>query len=333
MKARNEVTVGIVVILSLIIVVVGTVWLQGRGFGREETELRARFYEVGQLLEGNSVKVSGVPIGRVASIDLDPAAVGVIVTMRVRADVRMPEDPVALLSLETMFGDWQAEILARADAERMYPSSAIAESPDPAILPGATLPDISRLTAVADRIAGNMADLSDRFQIAFTDETATNIRRAIENIQRVSQRLTDMVASQQQAVEGVAADLQRTAGALGEAVATINRTFAQVETAISGDKLINIVASAERASLKIDSLAVELLETSRALGGAAVSADTTLRSVGAVADAMLRGQGSLGLLLRDSALYWRIVESNTELQEVLKDLRANPRKYINLRIF
>lgn len=329
MKARNEVVVGTVMILAIALVVFGTIWLQGRGLGSEEMEVRARLHAVGQLMNGNSVKVSGVPIGRVTSIDLDPAAVGVIVTMRVRADVRLPEDPVVLLSPESMFGDWQAEIVRRGD----YPEYPYAESPDPGILPGAALPDISRLTAVADRIAQNMATLSDRFEIAFTDETATNVRRAIENIQGVSERLTDMVASQQQAVEGVASDLQRTAEALGQAVETINRTFAQVETAISGEKLVNIVASAEQASLLIDSLAVELLDTSRELGSAAIAADTTLKSVGAVADAMLRGEGSLGLMLRDSALYWRIVESNAEIQALLKDLRANPKKYINLRVF
>ncbi|OGU04431.1 MAG: hypothetical protein A2W29_03655 [Gemmatimonadetes bacterium RBG_16_66_8] len=149
----------------------------------------------------------------------------------------------------------------------------------------------------------------------------------------MSERLTDMVSSQQQAVEGVAADLQSTAEALGQAVETINRTFAQVETAISGDKLVNIVDRVERASLQIDSLTAELLHTSRELGAAAMAADTTLKSVGAVADALLSGQGSLGLMLRDSTMYWRIVESNAEIQALLRDLRANPRKYINLRVF
>ena len=333
MKGRNEVVVGSVVILSIVLIVVGTIWLQGRGLGREEIEVRARFHEVGQLLNGNAVKVSGVPIGRVTAIDLDTEAAGVIVTMRVKADVRMPEDPVTLLSPESMFGDWQAEIVSRTDAERLFPGYDFAESPDPAVLPGATLPDISRLTAVAAQIAENMATLSDRFEVAFTDETATNVRRAIENIQRVSQQLTEMVSNQQQAVEGVANDLRSTAQSLGDAVETINRTFEQVDRAISGDKLVHIMASAERASEQIDSLSLQLLQTSRELGAAAVAADTTLASVGAVADAMLRGQGSLGLMLRDSSLYWRLVESNAEIQSLLKDLRANPKKYINVRIF
>jgi hypothetical protein len=37
--------------------------------------------------------------------------------------------------------------------------------------------------------------------------------------------------------------------------------------------------------------------------------------------------------LQDTTLYWRIVETNAELQALLRDLRLNPRRYINVRIF
>jgi phospholipid/cholesterol/gamma-HCH transport system substrate-binding protein len=329
MKGRNEVAVGTAVILAITVIVIGTIWLQGRGFGREVMELTARFHEVGQLLDGNAVKVRGVPIGRVEAISLDPEGGGVLVTMRVTSDVRLPEDPVVLLAPESMFGDWQAEIFARTQ----FPDYTYAESPDPAVLPGATLPDISRLTAVADRIAQNMASLSDRFEIAFTQETAENIRRAINNIQEVSEQLTDLVGKQQQAIDEVSANLQETTDALSRTVETVNRTFTQVENAISGDKLTNIVANAEKASLQIDSLTRELLQTSRSLRTVAATADTTLRSVGAVASGLQRGDGTLGLLMQDTALFWRIVETNAELQALLRDIRANPGRYINVRVF
>jgi phospholipid/cholesterol/gamma-HCH transport system substrate-binding protein len=329
MKAKNEIMVGAVVILSVVLVIVGTIWMQGRGFGSEEMEIRARFREIGQLQNGNAVKVRGVPIGRVEAIDLEASGAAVIVTMRVNALAQLPEDPVVLLAPESMFGDWQAEIFPRTSV----PQFEFAEAPDATVLPGATLPDMSRLTAVADQIAQNMATLSDRFEVAFTEETAANVRRAIDNIQSVSAQLTQLVSRQQQAIDGVAGDLEETAQALGEAVATINRTFQQVEVAISGDKLVNIVTAAEDASLRIDSLSTELLQTSRTMRAAAITADTLMRSVGSITSSLARGEGSLGLMLRDTTLYWRLVETNAELQALLRDLRLNPRRYINVRIF
>ncbi|MCI0434129.1 MAG: MlaD family protein [Gemmatimonadetes bacterium] len=329
MRGRNEVAVGATVILGLAVIVFGTIWLQGRGFGREEMVLQARFSEIGQLLQGNAVKVHGVPIGRVESIDLDPGGSGVIITMRVQSDVRLPEDPVVVLSPESMFGDWQAEISPRSAASDFD----YAESPDPAVLPGASLPDISRLTAVADRIAQNMAILSERFEVAFTQETAENVRRAINNIQSISQQLTELVTKQQEAIDEVSANLQETTDALGQAVETVNRTFGEVERAIGGDRLANIVANAERASTQIDSLTRELLAMSSTLRTASATADTTLRALGSVTRSIERGEGSLGLMLRDSSLYWRLVESNAEIQALLKDIRQNPRKYFTIRVF
>ena len=149
----------------------------------------------------------------------------------------------------------------------------------------------------------------------------------------MSAQLTEMVSGQQQAIDGLAADLKRTTDELGQAVQTINRTFQTVESAISGEKLVNIVNSAEHASLRIDSLSTELLRTSRTMQAAAITADTLMQSVGDITRSLSRGEGTLGLMLRDTTLYWRIVETNAELQSLLRDLRLNPRRYINVRIF
>jgi phospholipid/cholesterol/gamma-HCH transport system substrate-binding protein len=265
----------------------------------------------------------------VEDVELEASGDGVIVTMLVKSEITLPQDPVVVLAPSSMFGDWQAEIFPRS-AVREYD---FAEALDATTLPGATLADMSRLTAVAERIANNMATLSARFEVAFTDETATNIRRVIDNVQIASQRLSEIVAGQQQGFQGLGDDLRETAALLTEAVGRVNRTFTQVEQAMSGDKLVTILESAERASLQIDSLSHELLEASRSFSSSAATVDTTMRSVGRVAEALARGEGTLGLMLRDTALYWRIVESNVELQALLKDLRQNPRRYINLRVF
>jgi phospholipid/cholesterol/gamma-HCH transport system substrate-binding protein len=309
--------------------VLGTVWMKGSRLGSEEMEVRARFIDVGQLQDGNAVKVRGVPIGRVDGIELESSGEGVIVTMRVRSDAKLPEDPVVVLAPSSMFGDWAAEISPRS----LMTNYEFAEDPDPTILPGAALADISRLSKYAEEIADNMRTLSSRFEVAFTDETATNIRRVIDNVQVASERLSQIVAGQQQGFQGLGDDMRETAALLNEAVGRVNRTFTQVEQAMSGDKLVHIIDSAERASLRIDSLSHELLQASRTFNQTAATVDTAMRSVGTVANALASGQGTLGLMLRDTTLYWKIVESNVELQALLKDLRQNPRRYINLRVF
>ena len=329
MTRRNEVLVGATIILSIALIIWGTIWLKGAGFGREENVIRARVSEAGQLLKGAAVKLRGVPIGRVSDIALEQSSGGVLVTMNVDAQVRLPEDPVAILSPESMFGDWQVQIFPRSS----FPTYAYTESPDPRVLPGYSLPDISRLTAVADQIAGNMARLSERFEDAFTTETAQNVRDAIENIQKVSEQLTTLISRQAQNADEVAGSLAATSAALGDAAATAGRAFAEFEAALGGGKLAGIVENVQKTSVTADSLSRILLKVTQDLRVAAASADTTFRSIGAVAHAVNRGEGTLGKLLRDTTMYLRVIETNTEVQALLRDMRANPRKYINLTIF
>jgi phospholipid/cholesterol/gamma-HCH transport system substrate-binding protein len=329
MNRRNEVTVGLVVIAGILTVVFGTIWMRGLRLGHEEVTVRARFSEVGQLLTGSSVKFRGVPIGRVENIALEAGGDAVIVTMSVSGDVRLPADRVVILAPESLFGDWQAEVVSRSQF-RFYD---YAESRDPNVLAGYALPDMSRLTAVADQIARNLATISDRFEIAFTEETARNIREAIENIQEVSQQLTGLVGSQQVAIEEVARNLEQTSEAAGQAALTMQRAFAEVEQAIGGGRLTGIVQNVERATASTDTLAGQLAMASRDLRATAARADTTFSRIGGIASAMERGEGTLGLLLRDTALYYNLLGMNVELQALLSDIRQNPRRYINLRIF
>jgi phospholipid/cholesterol/gamma-HCH transport system substrate-binding protein len=329
MRHRNEVVVGVVVILGIALIVLGTIWLRGAALGREQREVRARFVEVGQLLRGNSVKLRGVPIGRVHRIDLDTLGAGVIVTMRIAGTVTLPEDPVVILSPESMFGDWQAEIAAR----RNFPTYRYAEPLEPDVLPGYSLPDMSRLTAVADEIAQNMAVLSERVEIAFTEDVAIRLRRSIENITQVSDQITGLVGSQQAAIEELSEDLRETTEQLGVAVGAVARTFAQVERAISEDRLVRIVSDIETTAGRAAALADELAVMSRDMRSAAAATDSTLRSIGAITAAVERGEGSIGRLLTDTTLFISLRESNVELQRLLRDIRENPRRYITVRIF
>ena len=329
MKRRNEILVGLTILIGIVLIVIGTIYLKGEGFGREEQIIRARVHEAGQLLEGASVKLRGVPIGRVEAIELEENSSGVLITMSIASEVRLPEDPVVLLSPESMFGDWQAQIYPRSS----FPLYAYAESPDPKILPGYSLPDISRLTAVADQIANNMAELSDRFELAFTEETAKNVREAIENIQNVSEQLNGLITRQNRNADQVAASLASTSESLGNAAETAERAFAQFEAAVGGGRLTSIVSNVQSASVQADSISRVMLIATRDLRIAAASADSTFRKVGEIADAMNRGEGTLGRLVRDTTMYFELIETNAEVQALLRDMRANPRKYINLTIF
>lgn len=334
MTGRNEVMVGLVIVAGVVVTVLGTLWLQGTNWGREVVRLEAIVQEAGQLAPGNPVKVRGVSIGRVREVRVDEAGDAVRIVMELRDEVRLPADPAVILAPESFFGDWQAEIVSRA----LYPRFNYMEPRSPSeagvrVLPGFALPDFGRLTAAADEIASNITTLTQRVEIAFTDETAANIAGAIDNIQRVSQHLASLVEQQGTAVQTVTEEVARTAAEVGAAATAARITFAEAARLMESGVLDSIVSDAGVAVANLRAVSGELEGTNRSARAALARADTAMASVARLAERIEEGEGSLGRLLRDDAAALRTEAALAELVLLLQDIRENPRRYVRLSIF
>ncbi|MEX0912435.1 MAG: MlaD family protein [Gemmatimonadota bacterium] len=100
---------------------------------------------------------------------------------------------------------------------------------------------------------------------------------------------------------------------------SLRNSAAGVERATSGPEL-------ERAVANIDSLTARLDDTSRTLGAASGSLEVVLGR-------LERGEGTLGRLTTDDALYENLNAAATSLQELVADIRADPRRYLNVSVF
>jgi phospholipid/cholesterol/gamma-HCH transport system substrate-binding protein len=67
-------------------------------------ELSANFSSIGGLAVGDDVVISGVKVGTVSHVDLDPNTYLARVSMSVDPSVRLPDDTAALISSESLLG-------------------------------------------------------------------------------------------------------------------------------------------------------------------------------------------------------------------------------------
>lgn len=329
MNRGKEILVGVVIVAAVAVGVIGTLWLQEYSLARTERVLGARFLEVGQLMEGNDVKLRGVSIGRVSEIDVEPGGQGVLVTMRIRRDVTLPDDPVVILSPESMFGDWQAQITSRSQFPRFNYTEASEES----VLPGYALPDISQLTASADEIAENFRTLTERVEVAFSEETARNVADAIENIEGVSQRLGQLVEQQAPNFEALVARLDTSATELGSAARSARSTFTRMDSLLGRSEVDSILVDSRATAENVRGLSEELTATTGQLNTTLARADSTFSRLNRIATRVDSGEGSLGRLLTDTTFIFRATETLAELQTLLQDFRENPSRYVRLSIF
>jgi phospholipid/cholesterol/gamma-HCH transport system substrate-binding protein len=329
MTRRREVLVGIVIVAGVFVAVFGTLWLQDAGLGRGTVEVEALVAEVGALMNGNSVKLRGVNIGRVSRIAVEPGGEAVRVTMRIQDNVQLPPDPVVILAPESLFGDWQAEILSRG----AYPHFRYYESGDPEVMGGHALPDISRLTAAADQISATLAILTSRVEQTFTEETARNISLAIDNIQEVSERLRELVEVQAGAFSNLAAEVESAAVELGGAASTANVAFQRVEEILGAPGTDEMLADAQAAVGNIRALLEELRTTAQGAQGMVQNADSTFARLDRLMAQIEAGEGAFGHLMKDESLAVRAQDALLELQALLADLKENPQRYVRISIF
>ncbi len=84
-------------------------------------ELTADFSGIGGLAAGDEVQISGVKIGSVIDVTLDPETYLAKVHMSIEPSVKLPEDTAALISSESLLGGRYLSLEPGA-AEDMIPS-------------------------------------------------------------------------------------------------------------------------------------------------------------------------------------------------------------------
>ena len=59
---------------------------------------------------------------------------------------------------------------------------------------------------------------------------------------------------------------------------------------------------------------------------------TTMNSLAAISERLEKGEGSVGLLLKDPALYNNSNQMLVETRELVKSIRENPKKYLTFHV-
>lgn len=328
MERSREALVGLVVLLAVFAGVAGSIWLGG-GWGTDGRQMRAGFTEIGQLAPGASVKFRGVAVGTVDAVAVGPGGDVVLVDMTVQSELAVPADAAVVLAPESMFGGWQAEIVDRGD----FPRYAYHEHGENGVLPGAALPDISRLTATADEIAGNLRTISERVQIAFTEETARNLRRAIDNIVEVSEGLSRVVDQQATRFDELSDGVTESARELGAAARAARLSFERVDGIIAEAGLETVLGDAGATVRNLRSATGQLDASLADVRSMARQADSTFARFNRLMAEAETGEGSLGRLLSDPALAMSVEDAVLDLRALLSDIRENPTRYLRFSIF
>jgi phospholipid/cholesterol/gamma-HCH transport system substrate-binding protein len=300
MKRRDEVLVGVFLSAATAILLLGTLWLV-RGGLSSGYRLYTKFAWGQNLKPGQPLLLAGVNVGAVADVQLrDDGYLDVF--LRVNNDIKVPKNSVASVKPIGIFGD-AAIALTPKGPSKVY----FAPNDTVPVGPGET--DIQAIENKVDSIAGTVNSMVRTLHAELVASGGLrDIRRSMANAATLSANAAQLSIQ----LNTIAAEQNRN---LTATMASFRRAASAVDSA------------------KIDSTMRNFQTSSASLTRIAANLDQTSKRADDLVAGIERGDGNAGKLLKDTLLYRDLRGLVTQADSVLADLKANPKKYINLRIF
>jgi len=293
MKRRDEVLVGLLLIISVAVGVAGTIWL-ARGGLSSGYEMYARFPWGAGLKNGQPVLLAGVNIGFVKAVKLDPNGT-LIVTLAVNNEYQVPSETTAAVEPNGIFGD---QLIALTPTRSVTTYMAQGDT----IPVGKGTPTTGDLLSKADSIALDVESITAAVRSEFVSGGGiADLRKVTGEMAALVAELGQIASAQSRELTITQQKLRATLDAVDPAV--VDSTMRSIRTSTA-----NVAAITE--------------ELQHAQG--------QVRSMLTKLD---NGTGTAGKLLNDPTVYARLDSLLMRLDSLAIDVKANPRRYINLRVF
>jgi|SRR5690349_4107222 phospholipid/cholesterol/gamma-HCH transport system substrate-binding protein len=120
-----EPIVGAVVLLVAAVFAWYAYTTTGVGGGRAGYEITAQFDRIGSLTPGSDVRISGIKVGTVVGVTLDPKSYLADVRIGLASGVLLPEDSVAQITSEGLLGGQFLQIVPGAADKTLKPGERL----------------------------------------------------------------------------------------------------------------------------------------------------------------------------------------------------------------
>ena len=295
---HREAWVGLFVVAGLAATVITLAVMTDAALFRGRYIVTTNVPNAGGIRKGDPVQMHGVNIGRIMGFTI--AQQGVSMRLEIEGEYPIPKDSKVEVKASGLLGGMVAEVIPGASAEKAGWGDR---------LPGASgiglFDKMDTLAGEADKVAVKVRNL-------LSDEMVKDLQGGAADARKTLQALQDILKEQRAELRALTASLKRSAEGM--------------EKVTTGPEL-------ERTVKRVDQL-VERLD------GTLSTLDRSSKSVESILSRMDRGEGTLGKLSTDDTLYQNASEATAnlnkatqELNRLLADFQAHPRKYINLKVF
>ncbi len=309
MKITNETKVGVLAAVAIAILIIGYSFLKGNDVFSSENEFYATYDRVDGLAVSKPVLVNGYQIGRVSDLTLQPNG-QILAQFKIDPEYAIPKNTIARLESTDLLG-------GKAIVFELGTGSDFAQDGDTlnANIQKNLTDQIEPIQKKAEQIIARMdsvltsvnSTLSPEFQRNF-DRSFASIARTLETLEGTTKTVDGLVTTQSTKIAGIMSNLE-----------SITGNFKN-----NNAKITNIMNNFEKLS---DNVAkTQFAET-------VAEANKAVADLQVIVNKINTGQGTLGQLINDEKMYNNLNNAAENLDKLMIDLKANPKRYVSFSVF
>lgn len=309
MKIKNETKVGILAAFAIALLIIGYNFLKGNSIFSNETTLFARYTRVDGLTVSKPILINGYQIGRVAKLQLEPGGT-ILATLSVNSKYEIPENSIARLEGTDLLGS-KAIVMSLGNSKKMAEDGFTLN----ANVEKGLMDQVQPVQKKAELIIGKMDSilssvnsiLNPNFQ-KNVDKSFTSIAGTLASLETTSKKVDGLVGSESARIEAIFKNVEGITGNLNNNNKKISDILTNINTVTDKFAAANFKETLDKAN----------------------SAIGDLQSVIA---GIKEGKGSLGQLLNDKTLSDNLNSASKNLDALMIDLKANPKRYVHFSVF
>jgi len=309
LKISNETKVGVITVVSLALLFIGYNFLKGNDVFSRENEFYTDYDNVDGLTVSKPVVVNGYQIGRVSELQLLPN--GKIRThFKIKNEYDIPSNTVARIVSADLLG-------SKAIVFELGNSKTMAKSGDPLLsdVQANLLEKVEPLQKKIENLVVKLDSVLSGVNTALNEEFQRDFKTSLRSI---SVSLTNM--------ENITKDVE---GLMGSEKVRLAKIMQNLESITNNFKQNNEKINTILANL--DHLSEDLSKSE--IKATIDNANQAMKDVQAITSKINNGEGSIGLLLHDDKLYENLNSASQELDNLVKDVKERPGRYLRLSVF